>query len=255
MEKYPENIWDVPAFYINLDKRTDRRAKMEVELARVGICGERVRATPTSEYTGSREAFAKMIELQEDGRGQSLVGCHLSHITLMEKLQKSCDGGMALIMEDDLEFCDDLKERHAIIREFLEGKRWHFFWLGGTYHREHYWHGHDHYKMPECQCKVGVDWEKTDNPRIVRAYGLWCSYAYFVNLETIGESLELLKKNAPISKGMDWLFIFVEPLLQTYAFDPGCVIQTNDVSDIRPGVQMFSNFSRLGPHWFQRKIT
>ena len=66
--------------YINLDKRTDRRAQIEGELERMGLCGERFSAVAVPEYGG--------------------VGCAMSHAAVVR--QAALDGvGSLLVLEDD----------------------------------------------------------------------------------------------------------------------------------------------------------
>ena len=70
------------AFYINLDRRTDRRAEIEGELQCMGISGERFPA----------------IE-NPDGA----IGCMMSHLKVLE-LAKERGYPNVLILEDDLTF-------------------------------------------------------------------------------------------------------------------------------------------------------
>jgi glycosyl transferase family 25 len=70
------------AFYINLDRRPDRRAEIEGELERMGISGERFPAIDIS---------------------PGAVGCIISHIESL-KLAKERGYPNVLILEDDLTF-------------------------------------------------------------------------------------------------------------------------------------------------------
>jgi hypothetical protein len=54
--------------------------------------------------------------------------------------------------------------------------------------------------------------------------------------------------------GIDWLFIYLQPWLNTYAFNPGMVKQIDNQSDIGKGMTIFSNFSKLGKHWYQETL-
>jgi hypothetical protein len=56
-----------------------------------------------------------------------------------------------------------------------------------------------------------------------------------------------------MSMGIDWLFILLQPNLKTYAFNPGCVKQIDNKSDIGDWTQ-FSAFSNLGAHWWADTI-
>ena len=72
------------AFYINLDRRTDRRAEIEKELANQGIVAERF---PAIEHS------------------IGIIGCGLSHIAVL-KLARDRGYQSAMIFEDDFMFID-----------------------------------------------------------------------------------------------------------------------------------------------------
>ena len=69
-------------FYINLEKRKDRLAHVQEELAKLGIPGERVCAIETA-----------------DGA----IGCTLSHIKCLE-LAKQRHYPFVFVCEDDIQF-------------------------------------------------------------------------------------------------------------------------------------------------------
>jgi hypothetical protein len=77
MEKYIDKI-----FYINLDRRIDRRTEIEGELSRMGLSGERFPA------------------IQHD---KGFIGCSLSHLELI-KIAKQRGYKNVLILEDDFQF-------------------------------------------------------------------------------------------------------------------------------------------------------
>ena len=72
------------AFYINLDRRTDRRAEIEKELADNGIVAERF---PAIEHASG------------------IIGCGLSHIAVL-KLARERGYKSVMIFEDDFMFLD-----------------------------------------------------------------------------------------------------------------------------------------------------
>ena len=73
------------AFYINLDRRTDRRAEVEQEFADKGLVVERF---PAVEYD------------------PGAIGCNLSHIEVL-KLAKARGYESVMIFEDDFQFLVD----------------------------------------------------------------------------------------------------------------------------------------------------
>lgn len=85
-------------YYINLDRRADRREQIEGELARMGLSGTRFPAI-------------------EDTPGN--VGCFKSHLAVL-KLAKEQDWENILIFEDDFEFLVTKDQLEAELRAFFE---------------------------------------------------------------------------------------------------------------------------------------
>jgi hypothetical protein len=81
------------AFYINLDRRTDRRAEAEQEFAEKGLIVERF---PAVEYT------------------PGAIGCNLSHIEVL-KIAKSRGYESVMIFEDDFQFLVSKEEWDLLI--------------------------------------------------------------------------------------------------------------------------------------------
>jgi hypothetical protein len=144
-------------------------------------------------------------------------------------------------MEDDLVFCDDFQKRLEHIDRFCQTHIWDVIWFGGTFHvNPPWWHRN----------KLGRDAEQTDDPRMMRTFGAFSTHAYLVNCASIGRILRWHEKILPVSMGIDWSFIQMEPTLSTYAFVPGCIIQYDNQSDIGHGITAFSGFKKLGPYWY-----
>lgn len=238
--------------YVNLDHRTDRREHMERELARVGIGADR--------FTGIR-AQGTPLEQRPDvqvmrARTPGAIGCHFSQVAIMQRariLERS-----AFVMEDDLIFCTDIQERLFHIKQFTDSHDWDTIWLGGTWHSPAFWHPHGPSRMkPDCSAHIGRDCEPTDDPRIVRTYGAFSTFAYIVNYHSIDKILVLFDKHLHESIGIDWLFIKLQPQLKCFAYVPGCVKQYDAVSDIGTGITRFSGFAQLNGtiensrYWFQ----
>jgi glycosyl transferase family 25 len=88
------NNGDFHIFYINLDRRRDRREEIEAELCAAGLCGERFAAID---------------------RAPGFVGCAESHLAVL-KLAKTRGYTYTLILEDDFVFLLDPK---PLIRDLL----------------------------------------------------------------------------------------------------------------------------------------
>jgi GR25 family glycosyltransferase involved in LPS biosynthesis len=240
--------------FVNLDHRKDRLDHMTAELTRIGIDAVRTRGRMPHEFTDNRK-----VEVMRK-RTPGAIGCHFSQVKVMQDALKL--GKHAFVMEDDLIFCSDFKERISHIERFLDGKEWDVFWLGGTFHvNPPYWHkaGHSH-QLRDCSCTLGRDAQVTEDPRVMRTYGAFSTFAYIVNQHSIDKILKLFDKHLHTSIGIDWLFIKLEPQLKTFAFVPGCVKQMDNASDIgigqngKPAITKFSGFAMLGPYWWQDRM-
>ena len=245
------------ASFVNLNHRTDRLVHVQAELARVGIEGHRVRGILPSELNMEDPKLAAMQR-----RTPGAAGCHYAQVKCMENALAL--GKHAMVLEDDVVFCQDWDKRLPIIEDFTRSHDWDVFWLGGCYHHDNVWHGKGHPNPDmrgKCFCELGVDWENTDTAvvahkehrpatQIIRTYGCWSTHAYIVNIDSIERVLALLEENVHLSMGIDWEFIMLQPQLKTYAFNPGCVKQYDNQSDIGRDVTYFSRFSFLGPHWY-----
>jgi hypothetical protein len=149
--------------------------------------------------------------------------------------------------------------RLKIIFKFLNQHEWDIFWMGGTYHREPTWHKsiegkHTHPDMQVCNCLLNRDWEETLDPHIVRTYGAFSTHSYLVNKNRIEHILGLLDRNLHLSMGIDWIMLKEQPNLNCYAFNPGCIKQYDNQSNIGDGISRFSGFRNLGQHWFSRSM-
>lgn len=224
------------ASYVNLDHRRDRLILMLQSLQRAGIRAVRTRGLRPQEVKVDPARVARM-----KARTPGAIGCHFAQVKIMEEAFKM--GRHAFVMEDDLIICSDFHERMAIISEFCAGHPWDIIWLGGTFHTNPpYWH-------------QDQDAELTDHPRMVRTYGAFCTYAYIVRYESIQKVLKLLDEELDNTIGIDYSMIQFQKKLFTYAFVPGCITQYDNQSDIGKGITKFSGFAKLGPYWFQQKMT
>ncbi len=117
------------AFYINLDKRTDRRAEFEAEMARVGL-SDFVRRYPAA-------VDATHLPMGDYGRHRA---CGKSHSNLIKyAAEKDLDN--ILIFEDDAYFYDknqlpgiEIVER--ALDDLQQFPDWDVFYFGGLIGRE-----------------------------------------------------------------------------------------------------------------------
>jgi len=231
---------DTYVSFVNLDHRKDRLDLMLQSLARSNLSATRTRGRLPAECKAPPERISAMLKRPQKGA----IGCYFSQMSIMEEAGRM--GKHAFVMEDDLIICADLHERLAIVEQFTFTHPWDVVWMGGTFHiNPPYWHKED----------IGRDAELTDHPRFLKTYGAFCTYAYIVNRESLCLVLTLLESVLPQSIGIDHSFILIQPKLRTFAFVPGCMTQYDNQSDIGKGVTKFSGFAKLGPYWFQQRMT
>ncbi len=94
-----ENIHKI--MYINLDRRTDRRAEMEAELAKMGLKATRFSAI--------------------ENKIKGMIGCIQSHLEVI-KLAKSQAWPNIFILEDDFMFLIDREELEKQMKAFFDAK-------------------------------------------------------------------------------------------------------------------------------------
>lgn len=235
-------------FFINLDHRADRLIRMETELIRVGLAAERMHGIYTRNYSDNDPRYQVMRF-----RTPGAIGCYQSQLKCMRRAL--LENKSVWICEDDAHFASDIHDRLNHIESFLNRQdSWDIFWLGGTFHKNPTWHATGH-PNPEisgiCNCSLNKDFEPTDDPKIIKTYGIWSTYCYIVNIDSLEKIINLLEENVHLSIGIDWEMILLQPQLKTFAFIPGCVKQYDSISDIGQGVTRFSGFSFLGDYWFQ----
>lgn len=250
----------IHAAYCNLDSRKDRNEAMISELARIDleIPMHRQRSFQWEElYNNFSDEEKERVNVMYK-RTPGAIGCHFSQVEVMK--QALVLGRHAWVNEDDLIFCNDMHRRLKIIFKFLNQHEWDIFWFGGTYHVEPTWHKsvegvHTHPDMKAyCGCLLNRDWEETLNPNIVRTYGAFSTHSYLVNKNRVEHILNLLDRNLHLSMGIDWIMLKEQPNLNCFAFNPGCIKQYDNQSNIGDGISRFSGFRNLGAHWFSRSM-
>lgn len=232
--------------YLNLDCRPDRHRHMVSELERVGIKAERTIGKMPNKFDRNDSRF----QVQWN-RTPGSIGCMMGQMDIMVEAYRQ--NKSAMIFEDDVIICSDIKERLDHFEKFLSGRDWSVAWLGGTIHIDPpFWYTGKNPDLPGCNV-LGKDAEPTDDPHIIKCYAAFSTYAYIVNYEKIPEVIRLLEEVMPVSMGIDWSFIKLGERLNTFMYLPGCVKQMDGASNIGNGMSYFSGFARLGDYWFQDK--
>lgn len=235
------------ASFINLDHRTDRLNRMEGELQKIGLKAIRTRGIPWQEIQPTQDTYVMQH------RTPGAIGCHFSQVSVMKEAQ--AQGKQALVMEDDIHFCEDFNDRFQEILDWQSKNEWDVFWLGASFHvNPPYWHKIGQSGMPpDCSAQLGYDVKCTSNPRIVRTYGAYITFAYMVNLNSMDRIFSLFDENLKYSIGIDWLFIKLQPQLKCFSYVPGLVMQIDNMSDIGNGMTVWSGQLKNGPYVFQER--
>lgn len=227
--------------FVNLASRPDRREHAEEQFAHHGIEAHRFEAYLPDQWPGDPAKVERMRK-----RTPGAIGCYYSQTEVIRTVVGT--DRIVAVCEDDVVFCQDLNERLRYIEEHLTWD-WDIFYLGATFHVPGQWCHHD-------DCKdwglTGCDVEPTSDPRIMRTYGIWGTYAYLVNGRNAEKVLRLFDENVHRSDGIDHLAIILGNRLSTYCFVPGCAWQYDNESNIGTGVTQFSLFKHgpqaLGPY-------
>lgn len=238
-----ENLY---ASYVNMDHRTDRLEHMTAQLSRINLKAVRTRGLRPEEVDVPREKVAAMWN-----RTKGAVGCHFSQVSVMQEALKQ--GKNAAVFEDDIIFCSDFSKRLDYIDKWTGSHDWDVIWLGASFHvNPPYWHPVGRSGMPpDCSAQLGYDVLPTDDPRMIRTFGAYITFAYIVNVNSIQKILDLFDHHLHTSIGIDWLFIKLQPQLKCFSFVPGCVMQMDNMSDIGTGMTVWSGQLKNGPYVFQ----
>jgi len=235
---------DIDWFYVNLASRPDRNEHAKEQFARHGIKAKRLDAYLPADWDGSEEKVARMR-----ARTPGAIGCYMSQMRLIEAAIGH--NYVIAVCEDDVCFCDDLLKRLEYIGKHLTWD-WDIFYLGATFHVPGVW-----CNDPECSDwgAIGCDVKTTPDPRILRTFGIWGTYAYLVNPANAAKVHKTFDKNIYRADGIDHLCILLGPRLKTFCFVPGCAWQYDNQSNIGSGITHFSSFKpRLGPYAWQDRM-
>lgn len=235
----PINWREIEWWYVNLASRHDRDEHAQAQFARHGLAARRFEAYTPDQWDGIEENVARMRPTP------GAIGCYMSQREITRTVQDT--DRVVAVCEDDVLFSDDLCDRLQYIQDNFD-KPWDVFWLGSTYHiNPPVWH----------KDTLGKDFEQTDIKHIHRAYGLWGTYAYLVNGRSVTKILNLFDRNLHRSRGIDDLYIMLEPELNTYCFTPGMAFQIDGPTNIGVGGDgwtRFSHFHNLGPYVFSKRL-
>ena len=232
------------ASFVNLSHRQDRFTHMMEQLNKHGINATRTAGMKVEDVENKLAPSHKLRTMLT--RTPGAVGCHFAQCQVMK--DALARDKHAIVFEDDIVFCEDFAKRWAYIENWMQSNEWDVFWLGSSFHvNPPYWHRKEGSQdvRNNASAGLGYDAKLTGDPRIIRTYGAFATFAYVVNKNSIQKIFDLFDEHLHESIGIDWLFIQLEPQLKTFAFLPGCVKQIDNQSDIGNGVTVWSGFFQL----------
>jgi len=186
---------------INLDKRLDRWKKVSKIFNDLNLKVERISAVD-----GTKEPKKYNLKPGE-------LGCLLSHLNVI-KIAKKTNKKNILILEDDVEFCQDAV---SLFFEYeKELPNWDWLYLGGN-------HALNNKYMSPLNCPIQI----TDH--VYRVREIYSTHSYAIK-ETIYDDIINIIENA--NRPLDVAYSNLHPKLETYLLRPSLTWQYNDYSDI-----------------------
>jgi GR25 family glycosyltransferase involved in LPS biosynthesis len=186
-------------FCVNLEKRSDRWATCKKEFTKHNIVAQRYSAVDGKSL--NEEVFPNLRKFETPGQ----LGCLLSQYNVI-KIAKMCKYSSVLIMEDDVEFCDDFNEQLELKMQDVP-EDWDMLFFGAN-----------HILHP---IKI------TDNVyRMTRAYSAHCYAIKDTVYDTLLESLSQFREP------LDVIYANLQPTINSYVINPHLVWQRPGYSDI-----------------------
>jgi glycosyl transferase family 25 len=146
-----KSITDIKnAYYINLEKRTDRKAHVETELDKIGIKSQRFNA----------------IELPN---GNGALGCSMSHLKCIESAKKN-NWDHVLVVEDDITFLDSNLFTKQLNKFLKINKVWDVILFAGNVYKPYIQYGDYCVKVFRSQTATGYIVKNTYYDKLIQNY-------------------------------------------------------------------------------------
>ncbi len=120
------------SFVVNLERRPDRRAALEIEFARVGFHDYQMFTAVDGKDLTLTEEIRNMFRLNDFGGRRGVIGCAMSHWHLWKQLVDDKDADAYFIFEDDIQLTDTFMEKLQSAKQFLKGQKQAGILLGYT---------------------------------------------------------------------------------------------------------------------------
>jgi GR25 family glycosyltransferase involved in LPS biosynthesis len=228
--------------HINIKSRVDRLEHIESELDKLKITSKKFDAiTNPEDYDLEFVTDRNPHQSSQWTKGQR--GCYLSHRKLLENHNDS--NKILGILEDDVVFCEDFKDRMKYIEDNFNYD-WDIFFMSSFYHLN----------SDNNRWNVNGDYEFTDIKYIHRTYGSFTTHSYLVNPKSIKKILEKMDEFFKDSYAIDHLYILIQPYLNVFSFTPGMTNQMTSYSDVTYGTKDQTMFKNIcGEHYYSNKLS
>jgi len=111
----------LPIYIINLNKRTDRKEKIEKNLINSQIDSFNFFEAINGKELKSSDKLFSLFERNDFNYKKGVIGCALSHIKLWNNLLTDPKNEFYIILEDDITFCNNFKKYLSIVcKLFIE---------------------------------------------------------------------------------------------------------------------------------------
>lgn len=193
----------INGFYLNLERRQDRRIKMETELKKTTHNIQRYKAIDGTELK-SLNGFSASIRNSESKQ----YATYLSHLNMI-KIAKQNGWNKVMILEDDITLCDDFDERIELYLSQLPSD-WEIAYIGFT-------------EISKTNLTKVTEYVH----RVKEVYGCW---GMIINSSMYDKLLRIGgEKNTVI----DWVIKdYIQPNYGCYVFMPFLAYVNDDYSDL-----------------------
>jgi glycosyl transferase family 25 len=209
------------AYYINLEKRKDRKEHVENELNKIGIKAERFNA----------------IELPN---GNGALGCSMSHLKCIENA-KNNNWDHVLVVEDDITFLDGELFKKQLNKFLKNHKYWDVILIAGSNYKPYIQIADYCVKTFRCQTTTGYIVKSSYYDKLIENYK-----------EGIHNLIREPKKTYQYTIDKYWFRLQEKDLW--FLITPLSVIQMEDFSDIEKRNTNYSSLMTNLDKEFSNKI-
>jgi GR25 family glycosyltransferase involved in LPS biosynthesis len=246
--------YDFNTFFINLDKRKDRLNNFNQKYGKFISKYQRFPAIDgsTHELTEKEEELFDLTNFPNNiknpyhshGFKAGIIGCGLSHFQLWEIIsnhQGFKEDDFVLILEDDIELCDDfIIKFNNLLDNLVNDKEWDINYLGFTDYKDHN--------------DIKINDKNLIKFSGVRRLNGGGTFGYIIRKKGAQRLIEIAKKNK-IQQAIDWFMIEQFDKIVCYKCEPELIfskVQNNikggdsDVQNMPQKIKFKKNDEELG---------